>query len=116
MYDYREAGNYRIMEQIVKLAGIKIVYKEIPEDIHARTDASVIEMPDNPEAFPDDDQTATLVLGHELGHIISDLGDEIEPSMRARNEAVCDLIGVYLTRLADMIYEHEMEKAFSDDE
>lgn len=112
---YRDNEAYKKLEQIISDAGVQIIYSEVPDDpidgaIWARTesDANVIMMPDA-ETFPDD-ETACLILGHEMGHILSGLGSPDVPSVRRKNEAVCDLIGVYLVELAMMQAEHEAEE------
>ena len=114
---YRNDETYKALEKIITAAGVNIVYQEVPDDcidgaIWARCDdeGMSIMMPDK-DVFPDD-ETACLILGHEMGHILSGLDSPDYPSDRRRNEAVCDLIGVYLCKLAEMTAETEIEKAF----
>ena len=107
-YDYRDDGVYKIMVLMATEAGMKVTYTDdMPEDIHARQRDGNIQMPTDPEAFPDDGETASIILGHEIGHYISDLEtDDRSEFAHFKNEAVCDLIGVYLLRLAEKIYDH----------
>lgn len=116
---YRNYEVYKALEKIITSAGVEIIYQEVPDDsidweIWARADcdARKIMMPDD-ESFPDDD-TATLILGHEMGHIISGNESPDDPVDRKQNEAECDLIGVYLYKLAHMIAENEAEKMFKE--
>ena len=113
MAKYRDDAIYKALEKIITDAGIKIVYTKVPDDpidgaIWARTDIDSIMMPDT-EEFPDE-ETACLILGHEMGHILSGVDSPDHPSDRRRNEAICDLIGVYLYKLAEMQAGYEAEK------
>ena len=113
---YRDDATYKALENIIKNAGIKIMYGKVPPDsidgeIWARScpEAESILMPDT-EEFDNPDR-ACLILGHEMGHILSDLDSPDDVSNRVKNEAICDLIGVYLTKLAEMSagYAAELE-------
>ena len=117
---YRDNLIYTVLEELVKAAGVNIIYQEVPNDqidgeIWARADYNMnaIMMPDADDAFPDDD-TACLILGHEMGHIMMRVDSPDDPSERRMNEAVCDQIGVYLYKLACMIAEKKMEDAFNE--
>ncbi len=114
---YRDDGVYLALEQIIKSAGVSIVYTSVPDDcidgaIWARSDsdARMIMMPDTDE-FPDA-ETACVILGHEMGHILSGLDSPDESAERRKNEAVCDLIGYYLYKLADMTEAKQAESRF----
>lgn len=116
---YKDYSVYQALEKLIISAGVTVEYRKVPDDaidgeIWARADcdARKIMMPDD-EAFPDDD-TATLILGHEMGHIISGNESPDDPVDRKQNEAECDLIGVYLYKLALMIAENEAEKMFKE--
>ena len=104
MVDYKTDLVYQALEEILQNAGMKIIYEEVPDDridgaIWARSDYDKIMMPKAPEAFPDP-ETACCILGHEAGHILSGIDSPDIPSLRRKNEAVCDLIGCYLYELA----------------
>lgn len=116
--DYRTDPTYQALEKIIQDAGVKITYETVPDDsidgeIWARSDIDTdsIMMPEAGDAFPDA-ETACVILGHEMGHILSRLDSPDDPAQRRQNEAVCDLIGVYLFRLAGMIYEKQAEDSF----
>lgn len=114
MPNYYEEPIYKILEDIIKSAGVRIDYVDVPNDIYARShyEGNYIQMPSK-DIF-DDSEHACLVLGHEMGHILSRYDTEDKLELRMYNEAVCDLIGVYLYRLACMYYEKYMEKLFKD--
>lgn len=112
---YRDDATYKELERIIRAAGIKIEYKEIPDDtidgeIWARGDGQdTIEMPEA-DSFSSDEQ-ACLTLGHEMGHFLSDLDSPDFPvEKRVCNEAICDLIGVVLYKLAEMTAGHKIEQ------
>ena len=120
---YRHDPVYAVLERLCTEAGIRIVYKSIPDDsisgeIWARTDSQgqSIEMPDQ-DCF-DCDEMASLILGHEMAHIITGLDTVDYLPERVRNEAVCDLLGSHLYSLAEMIagaeVEAEVKKAFEE--
>lgn len=111
---YREDPIYKALEKIIVSAGVKIEYRKVPDDgidgaIWARSDSDAMKiiMPDT-EEFPNT-ETACLILGHEMGHILTGLESPDDPIERRKNEAVCDLMGVYLTKLADMTFEKQQE-------
>lgn len=111
---YRDSRHYVELENLIKMAGVNVIYDEVFDDhidgaIWARADVDGLQilMPDT-EEFPDP-ETACLVLGHEMGHILSGLDSPDLPSERRKNEAVCDLIGVYLTKLAELIAGNKIE-------
>lgn len=113
---YRMDPTYQALEKIIQDAGIKITYRPIEDDpidgeIWARTDADgqEIAMPIEDDAFPDE-ETACLILGHEMGHILSGLNSPDDPEERRKNEEVCDQIGVYLFRLAGLTMEENVRK------
>lgn len=114
--DYREDETYKELEKIIGAAGVKIQYCDVPDDsidgaIWARSDidGNIIIMPNDGKAFPDS-ETACNILGHEMGHILSGLESVDQKTERRINEAVCDLIGCYLTRLADMTVGYRTEQ------
>ena len=114
---YRDDPVYIQLEKIIEKAGVKIIYDRVHSDgidgeVWARTDSDScnILMPDT-EAFPDE-KTACLILGHEMGHILTGLDSPDDPIERRYNEAECDQIGVYLYKLAEMTAGHEAEKIF----
>lgn len=116
---YRNDETYKALEKIITAAGVDIVYRKVPNDcidgeIWARSDdgGMSIMMPDE-DVFPNE-ETACLILGHEMGHILSGLDSPDYPSDRRRNEAVCDLIGVYLYKLAEMTAGTELERVFQE--
>ena len=126
--DYRENETYKALEKILQNAGVKIDYLDIPEDIHGRTHAEdlYIQMPEDPEAYKEhSDDYAALILGHEAGHILSNpyVCDPVKRTVwnnekyitedettLVNNEALADLIGVYLYRLADLTATKEAEQ------
>jgi len=113
MSNYYEDPVYKTLESIIKSAGVKIDYVDvIPDDVYARShyEGNYIQMPVT-DPF-DDVEHACLVLGHEMGHILSRYDSDERLEIRTYNEAVCDLIGVYLYRLACMNYEKQMETLF----
>ena len=94
---YRENNVYRIMEKLITSAGVEIIYQEVPNDhidgaIWARSDidSRMIMMPDK-DVFGND-ETACLILGHEMGHILANVDSPDVPAERRKNEAICDLI------------------------
>ena len=108
---------YKTLEGIAQDAGIRIQYQTVTDDridgeIWARADCNLnaIMMPADESAFPDT-ETACLILGHEIGHILSTLESTDEPAERRKNEAICDLIGYYLFQLALRTYETKIENA-----
>lgn len=112
---YREDAVYKALEQLIKSAGVSVSYGKVPEDridgeIWARADgeAQSILMPEE-DNFPSAERAA-LMLGHEMGHILSGLDSPDAPEDRVKNEAVYDLIGAYLFKLAEMIAGYEQEK------
>ena len=114
--NYRDGIIYKALEKIITNAGVKIVYEEVHNDIidgeiWARADyeSNMIMMPDAPDAFPDEEK-ACLILGHEMGHILSRLDSVDDPKERERNETTCDGIGVYLYRLAELTAGEEIEQ------
>lgn len=117
---YRNYPVYDALEKLIESAGVAITYQEVPDDsidgaIWARSDpeSKEIMMPDADDAFPDED-TACLILGHEMGHILTGVDSPDAPDERRMNEAICDQVGVYLFRLACMIAENEVERQFSE--
>ena len=115
---YRSYPAYAALEKLIESAGVTIIYQKVPDDhidgaIWARSDYQMnsIMMPDSDDAFPDED-TACLILGHEMGHILMIIDSSDIPDERRMNEAICDQIGVYLFNLACMIAEHEIEKQY----
>lgn len=118
MTDYRTDPIYKTLEEILQNAGIEIIYAAVPDDhidgaIWARSDpdSNMIMMPEEPDAFPDP-ETACCILGHEAGHILSGVNSPDIPSIRRKNEAVCDLIGVYLYELALRTAEQQIAETF----
>ena len=114
---YRHDSVYMALERLCTEAGIKIVYQTVPDDsidgeIWARSDVTMqtIIMPDQ-DCF-DCNERAGLILGHEMAHIITGLGSPDYQPERMKNEAICDLLGSQLYRLAEMIAVAEAEKAF----
>lgn len=115
MAEYRKDLVYIELERLIEDAGVHITYKKVHDDpidgaIWARSDYDAIMMPDTDE-FPDA-QTACLVLGHEMGHILSRLDSPDDPVERRRNEAIVDLIGVCLFQLAERIAGEKQEKLY----
>ena len=113
---YRDDVVYKELERIINDAGVSVIYGDVPDDsidgeIWARSDSdsNTIIMPDSEEAFPDN-ETACLILGHEMGHILSRLDSVDQPIERRRNEAVCDMIGVCLYQLAERTAGRKAEK------
>ena len=118
MPEYRNNPTYIALETLIRQSGVSIKYSDVYDDpidgaIWARADyeGRMIMMPDTDE-FPDA-QTATLILGHEMGHILSGLDSPDDPIQRRINEATCDQIGAYLSRLAEMIAGFEAEQIFN---
>ena len=116
---YRNNDTYKALENIIQAAGVEIVYKDIPDDCikgecWARTDSEGmrIEMPAN-DVF-DSEEQACAILGHEMGHILTELDSSDDPIESARNEAMCDLVGVYLAKLAEMTACYEAERIFRE--
>jgi len=109
---YKNYPVYIALKKLIESAGVRVVYQEVPDDhidgaIWARTDinSQTIMMPDSDD-FPDFD-TACLILGHEMGHILTRVDSPDVPDERRMNEAICDQVGVYLYRLACMIAEND---------
>ena len=118
MPKYKNDPTYIALEALLRKSGVTIRYSHVFDDsidgaIWARSDceARTIIMPDTDE-FPDS-QTATLILGHEMGHILSGLDSPDDPVQRRINEATCDIIGAYLSKLAEMIAGFEAEQVFN---
>ena len=119
MAEYRNDVVYQTLERIIKAAGVSITYRRVHDDpidgaIWARSDidAMAIMMPDTDE-FPDAVK-AGLILGHEMGHIITGVDSPDDPSQRAINEHTCDLVGAYLYKLAEMTAGYEAEAIFRE--
>ena len=116
--EWRNDPVYQTLEAIASNAGIRIVYQCVPDDaidgaIWARSDGyGSVMMPDNDDAF-DDAETACLVLGHEIGHILAGVDSPDQPAERRKNEAICDLIGYYLFQLAVHTYEKQEYDAWN---
>lgn len=115
--NYRDGEMYKVLETIITNAGVKIIYEHVHDDsidgaIWARSDidSNHIMMPAEGDAFPNE-ETAMLVLGHEMGHILTGNNSPDEPITRRRNEAECDLVGVYLTNLAILTYNESVEES-----
>lgn len=113
---WRKDEVYQALVKIIENAGVRITYATVPDDaidgaIWARsdTDAMAIMMPEAEDAFPNA-ETACLILGHEMGHILTGADSPDEPITRRENEAVCDFIGAQLTRLAELTAGYEAEK------
>lgn len=114
--NYRTGLIYQMLEKIITDAGIRIIYQEVPADsidgeIWARADYdnNTIMMPESPDSFPNE-ETACLILGHEMGHILSRLDSTDNPVERRKNEAICDIIGTYLYKLAELTAGEELER------
>ena len=115
--EYRKDLVYIELERLIEEAGVHITYEKVHDDsidgaIWARSDynTDAIMMPDTDE-FPDA-QTACLILGHEMGHILSRIDSPDDPVERRKNEAEVDLIGVYLFKLAERIAGEKQEKLY----
>lgn len=67
-----------------------------------------IMMPETDEFH--NDELACAILGHEMAHILTGLNSPDNVLDRRRNEAVCDLVGVYLAKLAELIAGWKIEK------
>ena len=114
---YTKGFTYQALERLIESAGVKIMYEEVPDDhidgaIWARSDLDMnaIMMPDSDDAFPDE-QTACMILGHEMGHILTRLDSPDLVYERQLNEAKCDIVGVYLAKFAEMIAGTEIERS-----
>ena len=114
---WRDDETYKELEQLILKAAVRIKYEQVPGDsidgaIWARSDSCTrtIMMPAEDDAFPDA-ETACLILGHEMGHILTGLDSPDYPADRRRNEAVCDLVGCALHKLAQMIVDGKEEQA-----
>lgn len=110
---YRDDLVYRALEDLCIKAGVKIVYESVPNDsidgkIWARAgcESMMIMMPDS-DCF-DSAERATLILGHELGHILTGVDSPDDVATRVRNEAICDLSGWLLHNLAEMIASEKL--------
>lgn len=119
---YRNGMIYSTLEELINAAGVEVIYEKVPDDsidgeiwARADADANMIMMPDADDAFPDED-TACLILGHEMGHILMNIDSPDEPCKRRMNEAICDQIGVYLYQLACRIVGKRLEDALLDAE
>ena len=113
MKDYKSNPEYKALETILKNAGMTIIYQDVSDGARSDYESMSIVMPEAPDAFPNI-QVACATLGHEAGHILTRL-DSVDwpPEERIRNEAICDLIGVYLYKLAEMTAGFEIEKTMS---
>lgn len=117
MTEYRKNPVYQTLEKIINDAGVRIIYQNVPDDsidgeIWARSDhdGMSIMMPDE-DTFPDV-ETACLILGHEMGHILTGLDSPDEPVQRRINEATCDQVGAYLYNLAGLTWEESQRRLF----
>lgn len=115
--NYRNDAVYSKLEKIVVNAGVKIYYKKVHDDtidgaIWARSDSEsrTILMPDT-DVFPDE-ETACVILGHEMGHILTGLDSPDDPCQRRINEETCDLIGALLYKLAVLSAEYAADESF----
>ena len=116
---YRDNAVYAELEHMAGEAGFKVVYTEVQPDIYAHARDNVIEMPE--EDVFDCGEQAALILGHEMGHLLTGFGSgEILYEHQVRNEAFCDLAGVLLYQLAEATAGHKAElalmEAFGDSE
>jgi hypothetical protein len=116
--DYRQGKIYATLERIIQDAGITVRYCNIPNDsiwgaclARSSDQDECIEMPDNGDAFQDE-ISACLVLGHEMGHLLTGQGNSDEPDKRYIIEGTCDCIGAWLYRLADMTAATAAERDF----
>lgn len=116
MAEYRKDPIYMELESLINSAGVSVIYSSVHDDhidgaIWARTDrdSMTILMPDSDE-FPNT-ETACMILGHEMGHILSGKDSVDYPVERQISEATCDLIGAYLYRLAEMIAGDKLERS-----
>ena len=114
---YRDNSVYQELENIIEAAGVKITYTKVKDDsidgaILARSDDEGMQiiMPDG-DVFSNPDE-ACFILGHEMGHILTGLDSPDDVITRQRNESVCNLVGVYLTRLAEMTTGNKAESSF----
>ena len=112
---YREDLVYHALENLCNTAGVKVMYESVPDvsidgEIWARADCEgrMIMMPDS-DCF-DSAARATLILGHEMGHILTGVDSTDDVAMRVRNEAICDLAGWLLHNLAEMIASEKLMK------
>ena len=115
MENWKENPIYKTLERIANNAGINITYQKVHNDIidgeiwaRADIDSQSIMMPENEDEFPDASK-ACLILGHEIGHILSGLDSPDDSTIREINENNCNLIGTCLLKLAEMTYEKEMQ-------
>lgn len=115
--NYREAPEYKMLEALCEKAGVRIDYCTVPDDqidgaswARSNDQAMVIEMPDA-DVFAGDTQAA-LILGHELAHIVASVDSSDDPAVSTINEALCDLIGGYFYKLAELMAGKEAEAVF----
>ena len=112
--DYKDDPTYKALARLASEAGMRIDYVDLSDDLLARTRDRVIQMPKDGDAFGDDFEYACMVLGHEMCHEITGLDSSDFQRERVRNEAVCDLAGVFLFQLAEAIAGHEAETALME--
>ena len=99
-----------ILAELINRAGIRIEYTDLDGEIYGRTDTlTVIQMPIENDFR--NDMHATMVLGHEMGHILTGGDSGKTQDEQIAIEATCDLCGVILYRLAEMIAGEDIEKA-----
>jgi Zn-dependent peptidase ImmA (M78 family) len=115
--NYREALEYRMLEMLCERAGVRVNYCTVSDGqidgaLWARSSdqAMVIEMPDA-DVFENGAQAA-LILGHELAHIVAAVDSSDEPAVSVINEALCDLLGGYFYKLAELMAGKEAEAVF----
>ena len=117
---YANGVAYKKLAALCEAAGFAVAYRELDDDIFARTRDRGIEMP-SIEQF-ETDEHAAMVLGHELGHhLLDDFYSESQfnnpdtnEALRVMIESQCDVVGVILFKLAEMIAGHEAESIFRD--
>jgi len=99
---WRDDKIYKVMTRIIEDAGVRIYYEPVPERadgvVWARAEGDRIMMPDDDRAFADPER-ACLILGREMGRILSH-DDRLDGIGHDKTEAVCELIGAELYRLA----------------
>lgn len=114
---YTQDSVYKILETLCASAGVRVRYTSVPDDpikgeLWARADeqARVIEMPE--EDIFESPMHAALVLGHELAHIAAQIDSTDDPAEGIAREAMCDMLGAFLCKLAEMIAMEDAESVW----
>jgi len=118
---YANGETYKKLVDLCEAAGVPVSYGEVDDDAYAQTQEYFgIQMPDDDRL--ESEEHAMIILGHELGHHLlrefyfdnKFVNPDANRAMEVMVESQCNIAGVILFKLAEMIAGHEAESIFRD--